>query len=78
MAGLPKDDSLAGPAFLITKRKEEYKMFDLGFKELLLLAIVIIPLALLMTGIVCFFFYTVGLIIKDKFEHMHLRHRKAH
>jgi hypothetical protein len=92
MAGLPKDVSLAGPAFLITKRKEGYKgpaflitkrkegykMFGLDIKELFFLAIVIIPLALMLTGIACFTLYTIGLFIKDKFTHMHLRHRKAH
>ena len=53
-------------------------MFGLDFKELFLLAILIIPLALLLTGIVCLSLYTVGLFIKNKFTHMHLRHRKAH
>ena len=53
-------------------------MFDLDFKELFLMAILIIPLALMLTGIACFTLYTVGLFIKNKFTHMHLRHRKAH
>ena len=79
MAELPKDEPLASSAFLIPERKEDYQMLDLSFKEIVFLAIVFIPLALLIAGIVWLFFYTIGSFIKGKFfSNVHLRHRKAH
>ena len=53
-------------------------MFGLDFKEIFVLAILMIPLALLVAGVICLFVYIMGLLVKDMFGHMHFRHRKAH
>jgi hypothetical protein len=53
-------------------------MSDLSFKEIFVLAILIIPLVLLMTGVLWGFFYTVFSFVREKFGHMHLRDRNAH
>ena len=53
-------------------------MSDFSFKEIIVMAILIIPLVLLMAGILWGFIYTVFSFIKEKFEHMHLRDRNAH
>ncbi len=54
-------------------------MFGLGFVELLILAIFIIPLILLIIGILLLSIYIIYLLIGDRFfNSFHLRHRKAH
>ena len=53
-------------------------MFDLSFKEIFILAVLLIPLALVLASILCGFFYTVFCLIKEKFGHMHLRDKHAH
>ncbi len=53
-------------------------MFDLSFKEIFFLAVILIPLAMLMASILWLFFYTVFSFVREKFGHMHLRDRNAH
>lgn len=53
-------------------------MFDLSFKEIAVLAVILIPLAMLMTAILWVFIYTVFSFVREKFGHMHLRDRNAH
>ncbi len=53
-------------------------MFDLSFKELFFLAVLLIPMALLLAGILWGVFYTVFSFAREKFGHMHLRDRNAH
>ena len=53
-------------------------MFDLSFKEIFILAVLIIPLTLVLASVLWGLFYTVFCLIKEKFGHMHLRDRNAH
>jgi hypothetical protein len=63
----------------VKHRKEGKVMYDLSFKELAALAILLIPLVLLIAGIAMVFIYATYVVIRDRFSNtFHLRHRKAH
>ncbi len=55
-------------------------MFEgVGFANIVILGIFIIPLVLFMIGLSVLMFYTIYLKVRDSFSHaFHLRHRRAH
>jgi hypothetical protein len=78
MAELPKVRTFGRSGLFYLKRKEVRRMLDLTLREIIFLAVLIVPLGMLMAGLIWVFIYAVGLLFKDMFSHIHFRHRKAH
>ncbi len=53
-------------------------MFDLDFRGIFILTILLIPFAIWIIGFLWLAGYIIYELIKESFLHMHLRHRKAH
>ena len=71
IAGLPKVEFQAGSAFLV---KEVKKMLDFSLINLLLTIVIIVPIAIVLTGLVGGSLYAFYLLVSDIFSHFHHRH----